>query len=188
MEEAVAKSARLFWRGYERTSLAELTKELGIAPASFYFAFGSKEALFRRAVDNYIAFQDTEFDRAFDAPTPRLAVQALLRGYIDVVTDPDHGPGCLVVNSSPSMHAADALRCWLAEHRATLRLRLEARFRDYLEQAGAEPFDPMAMARLVVTLAGGLAVEAQSGAGREELHGIIELALAGLPDAASASS
>ena len=40
-----------------------------------------------------------------------------------------------------------------------------------------EDFDPEAMARFVVTLAGGLAVEAQSGAGRDELYAVVEFAL-----------
>ena len=107
MEAALASAAKLFWRSYDRTSLADLTGAMGIAPASFYFAFDSKEALFRQTVDRYTAFQADAFDRAFQAPTSRAGVTALLRGYVDVVTDPGHAPGCLVVNNAPSA-AGDA--------------------------------------------------------------------------------
>lgn len=167
MEEAVAAATTLFWRGYDRTSLTDLTDALNIGPASFYFAFGSKEALFRLVVGRYIAFQTDAFERAFQASTIAAGVEALLRGYVDVVTDPKHAPGCLVVNSSPSTDASDALRRWLAEHREHLRIRLEQRFSD--DPANAEG-DPRSMARFIATLAGGLAIEAGTGATKQDLY------------------
>ena len=181
-DEAVAAAARLFWRGYDRTSLTDLTGTLGIAPASFYHAFGSKEALFRRVVDRYLADLEAAFEAAFRATTPRAAVEALLRGYADVVTDPAHEPGCLVVNSAPSAEAADAIQQWLASHRLALRARLEERFagdaaRDGLP-AGA---DAAATARYVATLAGGIAVEARSGATRAQLDATIAVAMLAFP-------
>jgi len=182
MEEAIAAATKLFWRGYDRTSLADLTGALGIAPASFYFAFRSKEALFRQVVNRYIAFQAEAFERAFQSSTGGVGVEALLRGYVDVVTDPEHAPGCLVVNNSPCNDAGDALRQWLAGHREALRARLEDRFSASVADGKLPPnFDPKAMARFVVTLAGGLAVEAQSGAGRQELYAVIDFALKDFP-------
>ncbi len=110
MEEAVETATTLFWRGYDRTSPTDLTRALGVGPASFYFAFGSKEALFRQCVERYLAAREEAFEAAFGAAPSRAAVEALLRGYVDVVTDPSHAPGCLVVNSSPSTNVSDALR------------------------------------------------------------------------------
>lgn len=183
MEEAVATATKLFWRGYDRTSLTDLTGALGIGPASFYFAFGSKEALFRRVVDRYIAFQTDAFERAFQASTTAAGVEALLRGYVDVVTDPEHAPGCLVVNNSPSADAGDALRQWLAGHREALRVKLEERFSEDLASGKLpDDFEPKAMARFVVTLAGGLAVEAQSGAKRQDLYAMMDFALKDFAD------
>ena len=182
MDEAVAAATKLFWRGYDRTSLADLTGAQGISPASFYFAFGSKEALFRRVVDRYIDLQAEAFDRAFAAPTAAAGVAALLRGYVDVVTDNGHAPGCLVVNSAPSAGAVDPLRQWLAGHREALRVRLEHQFGSRVAHGELpEIFDVKAMARFIVTVSGGLAVEAQSGASRQDLYAIIDLALAGFP-------
>ena len=179
MEEALAIAAKLLWRGYDRTSLNELTGALGIVPASFYFAFGSKEALFRQCVARYLATREEAFEAAFQAPTTRAAVELLLRDYVDVVTDPGHAPGCLVVNSSPSMEASDALRRWLAEHREALRRRLEQRFSDDPANAGG---DPRSMARFVATLAGGLAVEAGTGATREELYDAVAFGMKAFAD------
>ena len=182
MEEAITAATKLFWRGYDRTSLTDLTGALGIAPASFYFAFGSKEALFRQVVDRYLAFQADAFERAFEAPTTRGGVKALLRGYIEVLTDPEHAPGCLMVNNAPSV-ADDALRRWLADFREALRVRLENRFRaDLADGKLPDGFNPRAMARFVVTLAGGLAIEAQSGIGRQELYQSVAIAMESFPE------
>ena len=183
MEEAMTAATKLFWRGYDRTSLTDLTGALGISPASFYHAFGSKEALFRRVVDHYIVFQAEAFDTAFEAPSTRAGVTALLCGYVDLVTDPGHVPGCLVVNSSPSTDPDDALRQWLADFRAALRIRLKDRFStDQAEGKLPESFDPRTMARFVVTVAGGLAVEARSGAGKQELYEVIDVAMKSFPE------
>ena len=182
MEEAISSATKLFWRGYDRTSLTDLTGALGIGAASFYFAFGSKEALFRQVVGRYIASLNKAYEKAFQAPTSYLCVKTLLQHYADVVTDVEHTPGCLVVNSSPSIHADDVLRQWLAEHRIALRLRLEERFSaDLAEGRLPKDCDVKTMARLVVTLAGGVAIEAQSGASRQDLYAAIDLALKNFP-------
>ena len=45
---------RLFWeRGYEDTSISDLTTAMGIASPSLYAAFGDKQRLFEEAVERY---------------------------------------------------------------------------------------------------------------------------------------
>ena len=181
MEDAIGTATTLFWRGYDKTSLADLTGALGIGAASFYFAFESKEALFREIVGRYVAGLEEAYENAFRTSTTRHGIEVLLRHYAEVVTDPAHIPGCLVVNSSPAIHADDAVKQWLSGHREALRLRLEERFSADVAQgelpAGS---NPKTMARLIMALAGGIAVEAQSGASRNDLHAMIDLALRGL--------
>ena len=179
IEKALADSAKLFWKkGFDLTSISDLTNQLGIAPASFYFAFESKEKLFKQVIDRYIAFQTEAFDRAFRAPDTSRAVQALLRGYAEVVTDKDHAAGCIVINSSPAIDCDDPLKKWLAAHREDLRRRLQQRFSDD-HKAGKLSADsnPKILARFVMTLAGGLAIEARAGASRNELYGMIDMAM-----------
>ncbi len=44
----------VFWqKGYEATSLDDLTKAMSLSRSSFYAAFDSKQALFRRALSHY---------------------------------------------------------------------------------------------------------------------------------------
>lgn len=50
--EVLQRAMWLFWeRGYEAVSMSDLTTAMGIRSPSIYVAFGSKEALFREAVD-----------------------------------------------------------------------------------------------------------------------------------------
>ena len=178
MEDAIGTATMLFWRGYDKTSLTDLTGALGIGAASFYFAFESKEKLFREVVGRYVAALEEAYENAFRTSTTRLGLEALLRHYADVVTDPAHIPGCLVVNSSPAIHSDDAVKQWLSGHREALRLRFEERFSADIAQgelpAGS---NPKTMARFIMALAGGVAVEAQSGASRKDLYAMIDLAL-----------
>ena len=49
-DAALEKAMRLFWaKGYEGTSVADLTGILGISRPSLYAAFGDKQSLFRAA-------------------------------------------------------------------------------------------------------------------------------------------
>jgi len=53
--EALQAALLLFWeKGYDRTSLADLSKALGVGPSSIYSTFGSKADLFRRALQHYM--------------------------------------------------------------------------------------------------------------------------------------
>jgi AcrR family transcriptional regulator len=60
----------------------DLTTAMGINRPSLYAAFGNKEALFRQALDE---------------PTARAVVEQLLRGVVELLTDPHHPRGCLMV-------------------------------------------------------------------------------------------
>ena len=55
-DAALEKAMRLFWaKSYEGTSVADLTKALGINRPSLYAAFGDKQSLFRAALERYAA-------------------------------------------------------------------------------------------------------------------------------------
>ncbi len=178
VEEAIGTATTLFWRGYDQTSLADLTGALGIGAASFYFAFDSKEKLFREVVSRYVAALEQAYEDAFRDSTTLDGIGRLLRHYADVVTDPAHISGCLVVNSSPAIRADDLLKQWLSGHREALRYRLVKRFTADLAE-GDLPLgtNPKTMARLIMALAGGIAVEARSGASRKELYAMIDVVL-----------
>src|SRR5262249_27716280 len=55
VDEALEIALKVFWRkGYEGTSIDDLTGAMGINRPSLYCAFGNKEQLFRKALDRYL--------------------------------------------------------------------------------------------------------------------------------------
>lgn len=51
---ALHQAMKLFWiRGYEATSIADLTEAMGVGSTSLYAAFGSKDELYAEALNFY---------------------------------------------------------------------------------------------------------------------------------------
>lgn len=188
IEAAVEIATDLFWRkGYEGTSLSDLTEAIGITPPSFYFAFRSKEELFKLVAQRYFAIHRDRVEVACQEPTARAVVTKMLYGYADAITNPAHPPGCLALNSALPCSKGNAVRNWLAHMRKQLRLKLVKRLNAARASGDLPPdSDPDALARLAVTVVWGMAVEAQSGTTRKDLYTTIEAALTAWPRASGA--
>src|SRR5438876_1611267 len=101
VDEALDQALKVFWRkGYEGTSLPDLTRAMGINRPSLYAAFGNKEALFRKALDRYAQGPAAYVREALSKPTARAVVQHLLLGAVEMATDPRHPRGCLAVQGA----------------------------------------------------------------------------------------
>ena len=88
----------VFWsKGYEGTSLSDLTEAMGISRPSMYAAYGNKQELFRKALERYGEGPSSYERAALAQPTARAVAEGLLRGAADVQTDPDTPAGCLAV-------------------------------------------------------------------------------------------
>src|SRR5438094_9922303 len=98
VDEALDQALKVFWRkGYEGTSLPDLTKAMGINRPSLYAAFGNKEELFRKALDRYAEGPAAYAAEALNEPTARAVAELLLEGSVNLLTDPRNPRGCLVV-------------------------------------------------------------------------------------------
>lgn len=124
-EQALDAAMTLFWlQGYEPTSLTQLKSAMGdISPASFYAAFGSKEALFDEVVLRYQATYGQVTASLHDESfPPRDAIEHALRRSAKMQTDRAHPQGCLMVlgasNCTPENRHVDDL---LAADRARNR-------------------------------------------------------------------
>jgi AcrR family transcriptional regulator len=180
INQALDRALEVFWRkGYEGASLLDLTQAMGINRPSLYAAFGSKEGLFRKALDRY-AEGPTAYVRAgLEEPTARRVAERLLGGAIERLDDPRVPRGCLLVQGALACgEAAESVRRELAARRAAgeeaLRHRFERARAEGDLPAGADPAD---LARYVFTVLQGLAVQAAGGASREELRRVGEMAL-----------
>jgi AcrR family transcriptional regulator len=183
-DEALDRALAVFWRrGYEGATLPELTEAMGINRPSLYAAFGNKEQLFRQALDRYVNGTAGHVREALSRPTAREAVERLLAGTVDLLTDPRNPGGCLVVQGALACGAAaESVRRELAAVRAAaldrIRERLEQGQRDGELPDGVDCAD---LARYVATVVHGLAVQAAGGASRQQLQRVAELALRAWP-------
>jgi AcrR family transcriptional regulator len=186
VDKALGSALQLFWRkGYEGASMSELTDVMGITRPSLYAAFGNKEDLFRKALDLYERHYMSFAKDSLQEPKVKAAMERLLKGYADVLTDPVHPPGCLGVNGALACsEAGTPIREELIARRALNEELVRAR----LERARSEgdlPTEENAAdwARYVMSVGLGMAVKASSGASREELHRVVDFALRGWPAA-----
>lgn len=172
-EEALSKAMGLFWlKGFENTSLAELTTSMGLNPPSLYATFKSKEALFNEALALY---EKTEgggiWEHLDDAPTAREAVFNLLKASALSFSREDKPKGCMIVLSAPQMCGSSPLICeTLRARRMTSVEKLCHRF-EQAKQNGelSAQTDCLQLATFVVTFQHGMSFQARDGASRASL-------------------
>lgn len=175
-EEAIQIAMRLFWRhGYEGVSISDLTSAIGIAPPSLYAAFGSKAALYREALDHYSGLPGALTALA-TAETLEGTVEQVLHRAVDAVTDPSGERGCMI--STGMLQCAGelaGLASELAGRRRRMRDQIAGALARWLDDAAAS-----ALARHVIVVVQGLAIQARDGATREDLEQVVGDAVAGL--------
>lgn len=121
LDEALERALRVFWkRGYEGSSLTDLTRAMGITKPSMYAAFGNKEQLFRKALERYAEGPASYASRSLKEPTAREVAEAFLRSAVRTTTLPERPQGCLtvqgaLVSGEGSQPAHDVLTAWRNE-------------------------------------------------------------------------
>jgi len=183
-EEALQRAMAVFWEhGYDGVSLTDLTRAMGITKTSMYAAFGNKEDLFRKALERYAEGAASYSSRAPEEPTARKVAEAYLLGSVNASTQPGCPAGCLGVQGFLAIghlgqSARDALNAWREENRS----RLRSRFERAVDEGDLPPDAvPDVLARYLMTMANGIAVQAACGAGRDELHEVADAALRNWP-------
>jgi AcrR family transcriptional regulator len=183
-DKALDIAMNLFWRkGYEGTSLSDLTCMLGVTRPSLYAAFGNKEALFRLVLSRYEAKVGAYRTKALKAPTSREFARQLLEGAANLYGDKRNPPGCLGVHGALACgEESDPVRRNLIAHRLTG----EDAIRKRLARAKAEgdlPPDanPASLARYLSTIIYGMAVLVVGGASRRDLFHVAQIALRSWP-------
>jgi AcrR family transcriptional regulator len=188
LDTALDKAMAVFWKhGYEGATIPDLTEAMGINRPSLYAAFGNKESLFRKALDRYAAGPASYVTNALAAPTAREVAERLLYGGIDMVTDPGHPGGCFAIQGALACAEGNE-----AVHRDATALRTagEVAIRKRLEQARKDgdlpaDADPADLAKYLMVLSHGMAIQAAGGATKKELWRVAEVALRAWPVSAS---
>ncbi|WP_074921273.1 TetR/AcrR family transcriptional regulator [Delftia lacustris] len=180
-DQALERAMLAFWRrGYEGTSMADLVQALGIASARIYAAFGSKQDLFREAVQRYEAGDGGFADRAMaQEPHVRDALARVLRDAVATYTDDAHPLGCMVVTAATNCaEENEAVAAWLAEHRRQRTQSLIDRLQRALDEGELRAgTDVQALGDFYATQLHGISVQARDGVPRQRLLAAVETAL-----------
>lgn len=163
-----------FWeRGYDATSISQLTTEMGIAPPSLYAAFGDKRQLFEECTARYLARLDQGMAEALAPADVRVAMAGLLTLTAQAHTDPNEPLGCLVL-SEPH----------LVDERQRLRDQMAARLQAGIDDGQlSDGTDAEELADFLFLVLAGMSARARDGASREQLMATVERTMAAWPGA-----
>ncbi|MEU5088231.1 TetR/AcrR family transcriptional regulator [Streptomyces sp. NPDC021356] len=176
---ALEKAVLAFWEhGYEGTSVADLTRAMGIGAPSLYAAFGDKQALFAEVVRDYGERYGSFGARALaEEPSARAAVERTLREAAAEYTAPGRPHGCLVIHAAThctTPEVEESLRARRNENIAAFESRMRADVAAGELPAGT---DTGALARFVGAVIQGMSQQARDGASRTDLEALAEIAL-----------
>ncbi|MFH8687485.1 TetR/AcrR family transcriptional regulator [Streptomyces anulatus] len=187
-ESAVLDAAAREFRvhGFAETSTEQLCEAAGVRRSSLYNAFTSKDELFVRALQHYVA--TTGARQSMILADDELTGAERLRTLVDVVVGEElqaanrgHAAGCMVVQSlmNPDLRERDERVARILDRDLRARLsRLSGAIRaGQVDGSIAEGIDPDDGAVLTSTVISGLRVTAQTGVDVETLR---RIALAGL--------
>ena len=173
----------LFWRkGFEATSIADLTQAMGIGSPSLYAAFGSKEALYVEALRHYRATYDQRGMTALrsDVPAREAVAHYLMGAAAALAGDTGHPAGCMVTLASVCADEHRDLHDLMRTERQVSFDLLKQRLGRAVEE-GEIPasVDVHALARYVQTVIFGISLLARDGGTRQDLEAAAQIALEG---------
>ena len=171
----------LFWqRGYEGTSMADLTHAMGLNPSSIYAAFGDKHALFQLAVKRYMELRAQYAVKALEEPTLERFIRALFDNTVAFLTTPGHPPTCMTLagavgcsldaNTGERSHDGDTET---ESSRLSEERLLKARKSGELpKEINVDDYT-----RYLSTIIAGLSIQAANGSTKAELKRTAQMAL-----------
>ena len=184
--DVLETAAKVFWeRGFDGTSMNELSAITGMAKPGLYATFGDKEALYAKALEHYFSSLGRPMlDDLENSPDP---IDVVLRRFLTHVAEAaldKAGPsGCFIVNSMvecASKHdpleriGRDISRVRLAAF--DRRFALARKRGELLADA-----DTTSLATFYVAQALALALMARAGADMATLDRLIDVAMTALP-------
>ncbi len=170
----------LFWeRGYEGTSMADLTQAMGLNPSSIYAAFGDKHALFSLAVKRYMDSRAQYAMKALEGPTLEKVIRALFDNTVAFLTTPGHPPTCMTLAGAMGCSVdAKPARDLMTE----IRKQNEVAMRERLLQARksgelSKDINVVDYTRYLSSILAGLSIQAANGSTKAELKRTAQMAL-----------
>jgi AcrR family transcriptional regulator len=179
-DAALEAAMLLFWgRGFEGTSMADLTQAMGLNPSSIYAAFGDKHALFSLAVKRYVEIRALYATKALEEPTLERFIRALFDNTVAFLSTPGHPPTCMTLSgavgcSVDAAPARDLLKEIRKQNEAAIkeRLLLARKSGELSKDVNVEDYT-----RYLSTILAGLSIQAANGSTKAELKRTAQMAL-----------
>lgn len=167
-------------RGYEGTSISDLTEATKLTQGSLYKAFKDKQAIFLAAFDRYRTQRVEKMRQAIGENGSGLQrLRNALTFYADSSQGVQGKRGCLVVGSTAGLSTFDpeVARCI-----SSALERNEAVFADLIRQGQedgsiAKHVDRAASARMLLCLVQGMRVVGKTGRSRAAMQAVVDAAM-----------
>jgi AcrR family transcriptional regulator len=179
-DAALEAAMLLFWeRGFEGTSMADLTQAMGLNPSSIYAAFGDKHALFSLAVRRYLETRARYAEEALAEPTLDKVIRALFDNTVAFLTTPGHPSTCMTlagsmgcsVDATPARDLMTEIRK-LNEVAIRERLLVARKSGELSKDINVDDYT-----RFLSLMLAGLSVQAANGSTKAELKRTAQMAL-----------
>ena len=178
--KALEKASNLFWaKGYEASSTEDLIAVMGLQRGSFYNTFGSKKALFIKALDLHEDAGLVEMESYLAASeNPVQAIKDMFLSLPDCPPDEDK-LGCFAGNTIAELSGIDEE---LADNARRHLKNMENMLFTYIHQAQGNgqlktKTDPALLARHMLNLWNGFNITRRIYTDKEELRKLIQLNL-----------
>ena len=177
-EEAVLDElTALFWqKGYSQTSMADLVDASGVHKSSLYSTFGTKEELFAKILQRYLAGRMDMFSKLVEHAGPGIdGIHAFLEHLRGDLVSGSSRQGCLLVNSSSELSGTAP---GFEDFGVAFRKELRKRLRELIGQAEPKGTSGEALTDqrtdLFMTFMLGLNLTVRGGANENEIGRIID--------------
>ena len=178
-EAALSAAVEVFWmKGYDGSSLDDLTKAMGINRPSLYSTYGDKQALYLAALSFYGVGIGSAALAAFEAEIePKNAVRAFFQTLLKNQTRPGNfAQGCLLAScAATTVGEVPGVGEMLSAASAAATKMLEEGFEKFKRSNQlSDTFPSEAKAKLVMDMMHGYAYRSRLGEQRQNLIADIE--------------
>jgi TetR/AcrR family transcriptional regulator, transcriptional repressor for nem operon len=183
-EAALDDAMQLFWaHGFEATSIDDIVEHLQISRPAVYRQWGSKENLYKQALERYRSLGHAQFLADLKA-NPHQAIEIVHQRLAEIVHDTHNDPemkGCFVVNATCERSSSDPdTQAQVSESLTNLEQQLTQALRAAQKSGVQLHNDPADLARFVVVVIQGIRVVGKARPTRAALKGIVDVTMKAL--------
>ncbi|WP_217697166.1 TetR/AcrR family transcriptional regulator [Pseudocolwellia agarivorans] len=174
-DQALASAINVFWsKGYEGSSMKDLTTAMGINAPSLYATFGDKHQLYLQAIDSYTSKDDCGPIVAFESESNiKEAIKSFFKTALEYATTNEDGiQGCFLSTCvSTSAGSIEGVQERLKQAIKETDIRLAARFEEEMSKGNLpKNFPSLKRAQLMFDLRQGYLLRARAGISIDEMN------------------